>query len=167
MYLPSSRMAKRRPMFWLLASPKRWAPRPLKRKPTAGAPFWSWLLKALTRSSPETSWRRSTRIGGRPAVELVTTCVPGGAAPPTTELSGRSLTIWKVSLAVRPITAFSFSGSLSPGASTTMRSVPCLRMEGSRVPSASIRRRMISMVRSTARASFTTAQFDAGLSIRC
>ncbi len=59
-------------------------------------------------------------------------------------------TIWKVSLAVLPITAFSFSGSLSPGASTTIRCAPCWVMIGSLVPSASIRLRMISMERVTA-----------------
>ncbi len=62
-----------------------------------------------------------------------------------------SLTIWKVSLAVWPITFFSRSGSLSPGAWTTIRSVPWL--EDGRLLGAegwSIRRRTISIDWSTA-----------------
>ncbi len=61
-----------------------------------------------------------------------------------------SSTIWNVSLAVWPMTFFSFSGSLSPGASMTMRSAPWRLINASLVPMASTRRRMISMFWSTA-----------------
>ena len=76
-----------------------------------------------------------------------------------------SSTIWKVSLAVLPITAFSRSGSLSPGASTTMRLVPWRMMVGSRVPSWSIRRRIISIDCSTALAAVVAAASGAGWSV--
>ena len=79
------------------------------------------------------------------------TTEPGGTRPAATSCGDTvSSTIWKVSLAVLPMMFFSFSGSLSPGAWTTMRSTPWRWIAGSLVPSASIRRRMISIDCSTA-----------------
>ena len=77
--------------------------------------------------------------------------LPGGTRPAAaSSVVTLSSTIWKVSFAVLPMTALSFSGSLSPGASITIRVAPLRVMEGSRVPSWSIRLRMISMDCSTA-----------------
>ncbi len=76
---------------------------------------------------------------------------PGGMRPAAMSSAVTvSSTIWKVSLAVWPMTLLSFSGSLSPGASMTMRSWPWRAIDASLVPMASMRRLMISRFWSTA-----------------
>ena len=154
MILLSRMMAKRLPMFSVVNSPTRWPPWLLKRSVMSGRPFWSydWLASVSIWPLANDSRLTTSGIGGRPGMLVsIKTSSSGGTWPDTASLGGTlSSTAWKVSFAVLPMTAFSFSGSLSPGASTTMRSTPCRSMTGSLVPSWSMRRRTISMSWSTA-----------------
>ena len=85
-----------------------------------------------------------------PSVETITSS-PGGIRPAAMSSDVTvSSTIWKVSLAVWPMTFCSRCGSLSPAAWMTMRSLPWRAMSGSLVPIWSMRRRMTSMFCSTA-----------------
>ena len=150
----SSTMAKRLPMFSAGAWPKRLAPRPLKRKATCGSLFWPNTWLADTRSSPDTTMRFFSVRSSGPLADfmIMSPAGAGGGGRPGVRGGAASSTIWKLSLAVLPMMARSLSGSLSPGASTTIRAAPWRMMVGSRVPSWSTRRRITSMDWSTARA---------------
>ena len=122
--LLSMTMANSLPTFSKVVSPNRLAPMPLKRKAIDGRPFWSVDCWALVSISPETTARRLTTCCW-PDSELGRTTSSGGIWPLAASCGvTESSTIWKVSLAVWPMTALRRSGSHSPGASTTIRSVP-------------------------------------------
>ena len=126
------RTACRRSRWWPGRSAGR--PAPLKRKLTAGSVV---LVERLRGAGQHLAGdQRAALDQDRRAAGLR----PGRAAPGRRAARGRpwppaagtlSSTIWKVSLAVWPITDFSCCGSLSPGASTTMRSAPWRTMFGS------------------------------------
>ncbi len=139
----SRTMAIGRPMFSLVACPKRWAPRRLNLKLTIGSWLcWSKAGCASVSSLPSAITRRSTgTLAPLPSLE----------GSMSTSPEGLSASMRNSSLAVEPRSFSSRSGFCSPGTWIRMRSAPCCWIEGSVVPVESRRRRMTSMPWLTAR----------------
>ena len=144
--MSSSTMAKKRPTFSRVASQKALPPDALKRKETTGAP-WSKASCASVRSSPDTMTRSSTAsFCARPLASASVSRIEAPAGSGSTPARTVSSTMRKLILAVVPMISGS---SFSPGSWIRMRASPCRWIEGSLVPSGSMRRRRISIACST------------------
>ena len=135
---------------WWLA-PNRWVPRAVEAEAdTTGWPVWESKAGAcphqhVAAADEHAALHHAHGWQPRPWFSLGSSSSSGGVCWAASAGLVVSSSSWKVSLAVWPITCFSRSGSLSPGASTTIRSRPWRMMVGSRVPSWSMRRFTTSM----------------------
>ncbi len=165
----SSTMATRRrgsPAGWQAASPVTFAQRspPASSKSTVTcqpAPLcWSKRASAPLTSSPVrvgvSSRRRRPSSSGRTRSPFSPSAASASAPVPSAVPS----TGWTVSCAVRPSTSAACWGSWTPGSSTTTRLSPERTMVGSATPSASIRPRSTSTVRSVASRSASVVLVD-------